>query len=60
MMSPSELLADARAALAAGTNMTLPRGILLCENHDGRNVYSFHPGKVIAWAEANLRGNVEL
>ena len=69
-MKPNELLADARAALAAGTNMTLtlprgaarrlpgfPRGELLCENHDGRNVYSYNPEKVIAWLKANLCGD---
>lgn len=56
---------DAAEAIQAGTNMTIvlprpwkrppkfPRGELLCENSDGRNVYSFDPLKILAWLAAN-------
>jgi hypothetical protein len=52
-------------ALADGGRMTLvrkrgvkmppkfPRGELLCENHDGRNVYSYDPLRILAWLAAN-------
>ena len=64
-MSPEQLAADAKGAINAGTNLTLvlphgaarklrgfPRGELLCENRDGRNVYSYDPRKVLAWLSA--------
>lgn len=69
-MSPTDLARDAAEALAAGTHMTLvrrrgaktpkgfPRGELLCENADGRNVYSYDPLRVLAWMKAN--GFVEI
>lgn len=37
-------LAARRAAQAAS-----PRGELLCECHDGRNVYGYNPARVLAW-----------
>lgn len=54
----------AREAIAAGTRITLvrrrgnpilgfPRGDLLCENFDGRNVYSYDPRRVLAWLVRN-------
>ena len=61
-MTPDSMAADARCAIAAGTRMTMtllrgsqrllpgfPRGELLCESHDGRNVYSYDPARVLAW-----------
>lgn len=60
-MTPEQLARDAMDAAAHGQRMTLtkmrgqkmpagfPRGELLCENHDGRNVYSYDPEKVLAW-----------
>lgn len=60
-MSPQQMATEALASMQAGTRMTLvrirgqkpppkfPRGELMCENHDGRNVYSYDPAKVIAW-----------
>ena len=63
-MTPEVMAADAAAALAAGTNMTLvrrrgvkmppkfPRGELLCENFDGTRCYSYDPLKVLAWLSA--------
>lgn len=60
-MTPQEMATEAKAAMLAGTRLTMvrvrgiklppkfPRGELLCENHDGRNVYSYDPAKVIAW-----------
>lgn len=56
---------EAAEAVNAGTRMTMvmpkcfkrppkfPRGELLCENADGRNVYSFDPLRVLAWLAAN-------
>ena len=64
-MSPAEMMIDAAAAIDAGTRMTMvlpkpfkrppkfPRGELMCENSDGRNVYSFDPVRVLAWLVAN-------
>ena len=64
-MTPEAMARDAAAAMQAGTKMTLlrrrgakmppkfPRGELLCENHDGRNVYSYDPMLVLAWLSAN-------
>lgn len=64
-MTPQQMAEDALAAMKAGTRMTLvrvrgkklpkgfPRGELLCENSDGRNVYSYDPARVIAWLKAN-------
>jgi len=64
-MTPEQMAADAMAALQAGTGMTLvlrrgfkrppkfPRGVLLCENHDGSRVYRFDPVRVLAWLAAN-------
>jgi hypothetical protein len=64
-MTPEQMAKDAAEAISAGTRMTLvlpkcfkpppkfPRGELLCENHDGRNVYSFDPLRVMAWLVAN-------
>lgn len=60
-MSPAEMAKQAAEAMNAGTRMTMvfqkggkrppkfPRGELLCENSDGRNVYSFDPSRVLAW-----------
>jgi len=65
-MTPEQMIADATAALRAGSNMTLvrsrgarmppkfPRGELLCENHDGTNVYSYDPSKVLSWLTSVL------
>jgi len=65
-MTGAEMAADARAAIAAGTHMTLvrvrgrkmppkwPRGELLCENHDGRNVYSYDPARILKWLIATM------
>lgn len=64
-MTPEQMAVDAAEALSAGTRMSLvfrkgqkrpsgfPRGELLCENHDGRHVYSFDPARVLAWLAAN-------
>lgn len=65
-MMPELMAQDAREAIAAGTRMTLtlprgaarklpgfPRGELLCESHDGRNVYSYAPERVLAWLETS-------
>ena len=64
-MTPAHLLLDAKEAIVAGTRMTLvlpkgfrrppkfPRGELLCENCDGRNVYSFNPQRMVAWLVAS-------
>ena len=60
-MTPKALLADAEAAITAGTLMVLvrtrptpklpgfPRGELLCENYKGERVYNYDPKKVRAW-----------
>jgi len=65
-MTCEEMAADARAAIAAGTRMSLvharslkmppkwPRGELLCENHDGRNVYSYDPARILALLIATM------
>ena len=64
-MTPNELAALAMQAIASGTNMTIvrlrgkkpprgfPRGELLCEDSNGRNVYSYDPLRVLAWLSAN-------
>lgn len=65
-MLPEQMATDARGAIAAGTRMTMtlprgatrrlpgfPRGELLCECHDGRNVYSYDPVRVLAWLMKN-------
>lgn len=64
-MSPQQLANEANDALKNGQFMTLtrirgqkppkgfPRGELLCENHDGRNVYRFDPKKIIEWLNKN-------
>ena len=64
-MTPEQMAKDAVEALKAGTRMTLvfqrgakrppkfPRGELLCESIDGRNVYRFDPLRVLAWLTAN-------
>lgn len=64
-MTPEQMAKYAAEAIEAGTNMTMvlprpwkrppkfPRGELLCENSDGRNVYSFDPLKILAWLAAN-------
>lgn len=65
-MTPEKMADDARQAIEAGTRMTLtlprgatrrlpgfPRGELLCENHDGRNVRSYDPHKVLVWLGRN-------
>ena len=66
------MAAEALAAMQAGSRMTMvrmrglkmppkfPRGELLCENFDGRNVYSYDPAKVIAWLNANKLVAVEI
>ena len=65
-MLPEQMASDARNAIADGTRMTMtlrrgatrrlpgfPRGKLLCESHDGRNVYSYDPTRVLAWLKKN-------
>ena len=64
-MLPEQMADEARKAIETGTNMTLtrrrgskrlpgfPRGELLCENHNGRNVYSYNPKRVLAWLQKN-------
>lgn len=64
-MTPNEMARLATEAVKDGTRMTMvrrpnqrmppkfPRGELLCENHDGRNVYSYDPLAVLAWLAAN-------
>ena len=64
-MKPEDMAAEAVAAINAGTRMSMvfrkgqkrppgfPRGELLCENYDGRHVYSFDPMRVLAWLTAN-------
>lgn len=64
-MTPEQMARDAAEAIQAGSRMTMvlhrhwkrppkfPRGELLCENFDGRNVYSFDPLKILAWLAAN-------
>lgn len=71
-MTPQQMAIGALAAMQAGSRMTLtrqrgvkmppkfPRGELLCENFDGRNVYSYDPAKVIAWLHANGLVAVEI
>lgn len=64
-MTPEQMAKDAAEAVQTGTHMTLvlprgfkrppkfPRGELLCQNHDGRNVYRFDPIKILAWLAGN-------
>jgi len=64
-MKPEDMAAEAVAAINAGSRMSMvfrkgqkrppkfPRGELLCENYDGRHVYSFDPERVLAWLVAN-------
>lgn len=71
-MKPQEMATAALAAMQAGTRISLvrirgqkppkgfPRGDLLCENHDGRNVYSYDPARIIAWLNANRLIAVEV
>lgn len=71
-MTPQQMATDALAAMQAGSRMTLvrirgtkppprfPRGELLCENHDGRNVYSYDPARVIVWLNANRLVAIEI
>ena len=71
-MTPQEVATEALAALQAGSRMTMvrvrgvkmppkfPRGELMCENFDGRNVYSYDPAKIIAWLNANRLIAVEV
>ncbi len=61
-MTLESLVADATAAIAAGSRVTLvfkswhkmppkfPRGEFLCENQGGERCYSYEPRKVLAWA----------
>jgi predicted ATP-grasp superfamily ATP-dependent carboligase len=71
-MTPGEMAIAAAIAMQGGTRMTMvlprpwrnrppkfPRGELLCENSDGRNVYSFDPMRVLAWLAANGLVKVE-
>ena len=63
-MTPEQMAAEAALAIAGGAKMTMvrqrgmkmppkfPRGELLCENHEGRHVYSYDPLKVLAWLNA--------
>ena len=63
-MAPEQMAAEAAIAIAGGTRMTMvrkrgmkmppkfPRGELLCENHEGRHVYSYDPLRVLAWLSA--------
>lgn len=61
-MTPLEMMRAAVEAKSAGrTMMTMvrrkpfkrpkgfPRGELICENHDGRNVYNFNVDRIIKW-----------
>lgn len=71
-MKPQEMATAALAAMQAGTRISLvrirgqkppkgfPRGELLCENSDGRNVYSYDPARIIAWLNANRLIAVEV
>lgn len=71
-MTPEQMAKDAFAAMQANTRVTLvrmrgrkqprgfPRGELLCENFDGRNVYSYDPARIIAWLNANRLIAVEI
>ena len=71
-MTPEQMAKEALAAVQAGTRMTMvrirgkkpprgfPRGELLCENSDGRNVYSYDPSRIIAWLNANRLIAVEI
>ena len=71
-MTSQQMASEALAAMQAGTRMNLvrprglkpppkfPRGELMCENHDGRNVYSYDPAKVIAWLNANRLVAIEI
>lgn len=62
-MTPIEMAHDAQDALQNKTHLTLvhkgrvpkgfPRGELLCENFDGRHVYSYDPAKVLNWLSKN-------
>ena len=71
-MTPQQMATEALAAMQAGTRMTLvrvrgtrpppkfPRGELMCENFDGRNVYSYDPAKVISWLNAHRLVAIEV
>lgn len=64
-MTPADMAIAALEAANAGTRMSMvfvkgqkrpkgfPRGELLCENFDGRHVYTFDPLRVLAWLTAN-------
>lgn len=65
-MTPEQMATEARGAIADGARMSMvlprgatrrlpgfPRGELMCENHDGRNVYSYDPVRVLAWLKKN-------
>lgn len=70
-MTPKQMAAEAVGAINDGTRMTFvrkrgtrmppkfPRGELLCENHEGSNVYSYDPLEVLAWLSANGLVKVE-
>lgn len=71
-MTPEQIAAEAIAAIAAGTRMTLvkrkamkapprfPRGELLCENGDGSRCYSYDPVRVLAWLRSNGLISIEI
>ena len=72
-MSPEQMAKEAIAAIADKTRMSMvlprpwknkppgfPRGELLCENHNGTNVWSFDPLRVITWLAANELIEVKL
>lgn len=64
-MTPEQMVIGVNEAIQAGTKMTLvrirghkmppnfPRGKFLCENHDGRNVFSYDTIRVLAWLVVN-------
>jgi hypothetical protein len=70
-MTLPDLVAAAKQALAAGTNMTLvvpanvvfvmppkfPRGELLCVNSRDERVYSYPPAKVLTWVSKLIEPN---
>ena len=65
-MTPDQIAQGALEAISAGTHVTLtlprgaqrklpgfPRGELLCETNDGRNVRSYDPHRILKWLHGN-------
>ena len=64
-MTPQEMAKEAADAIGAGQRMSMvrpkgskmppkcPRGVLLCEYHNGSRVYSYDPVRVLEWLVAN-------